>query len=65
MEVGDMTSEWVHFGDQKAKRMRGRVTYIHPKRRFYTVEFQLAGGRFSESYLFPGHGRIEADNRDQ
>ena len=64
MEVGDKTSEWVHFGDTRPERRTGTVTYIHPKRRFYTVEFETEVGRFSESYFFPAHGRIEQDNRD-
>lgn len=29
------------------------VTYIHPERRFYQVEFECPGGKFRESFLFP------------
>lgn len=64
MEVGDKPNEWVHFGETKAVRMMGTVTYIHPKRRFYTVRFDTETGSFSESYFLPGHGRIEADAKE-
>lgn len=63
MKVGDKTSEWVHFGETKAIRRTGTVTYIHPRRRFYTVRFETEIGSYEESYPFPGHGRIEADAR--
>ena len=64
MQVGDKTNEWVHFGEVKAKRMTGTVEYIHPQRRFYNVRFTTEAGSFTESYLFPGHGRIANDERD-
>lgn len=63
MEVGDKTTEWVHFGETKAVRRTGTVTYIHPQRRFYNVRFDTEIGSYEESYLFHGHGRIEADAR--
>ena len=28
----------------------GTVVYIHPKGRFYTVEFEIGGEKFRESY---------------
>lgn len=36
------------------KRLPCRVVYIHPERRFYTVEFrsEVTGDTFRESYLF-------------
>ena len=37
------------------KPIRGTVVYIQPKRRFYTVEFDLPGGKLRES--FPGAER--------
>lgn len=30
-----------------------RVVYIHPQRRFYSVEFQIAGRCFREAFYFP------------
>ena len=50
----------MQIGDTKAERvecvnavMRGKVVYIHPEERFYTVEFQGAFGSFRESFYFP------------
>lgn len=63
MEVGDKVNEWVHFGETHAQRRTGTVTYIHPKRRFYTVRFDTEIGSYSESYFFPAHGRVAADAR--
>lgn len=42
------------FGDIKATPMEGCVVYIHPERRYYTVEFffPLTGERFRQSYFF-------------
>lgn len=37
------------------KPIMGTVVYIHPKRRFHTVEFDLPGGKLRES--FPGAER--------
>lgn len=63
MEVGDTRSELVHIGDGMPTRQTGKVVYIHPKRRFYTVEFRFDGGSFRESYFFSAHGRIDRDDR--
>ena len=30
-----------------------RVVYVHPQRRYYTVEFAFDRGRFRESYWLP------------
>ncbi len=35
----------------KAQHM-GVVVYVHPKRRFFTAEFELPGGRVRESFQF-------------
>ena len=57
MQVGDHKSALIHFGDIEPTRETGTVTYIHPQRRFYTVEFNLPNGRtISETYYFPSHG---------
>ncbi len=34
------------------KILTGRVVYIHPERRYYTVEFRLFGWTFRESFYF-------------
>lgn len=41
------------------------VVYIHPQRRFYTVEFksEVTGATFRESFLFPGRDGAEWKNR--
>lgn len=41
------------------------VVYIHPQRRFYTVEFksEVTGATFRESFLFPGRDGAEWENR--
>jgi hypothetical protein len=39
------------------KPLQGRVIYIHPDRRYYTVELTtIKGSIFRESYYFPGRG---------
>lgn len=54
----------ISFGDESPKAHSGRVSWIHPRRIFYVVEFNLDGGTFRESYFFPrrrgtevGHGK--------
>ena len=63
MKVGDRVSELVSFGDTTPLRKTGTVVYIHPERRFYVAEFEFEKGRLRESYLFPGLGRTEADEK--
>ena len=50
MNVGDTVAERVTALDAM---MRGKVVYIHPEERFYTVEFQGLFGSFRESFWFP------------
>ena len=65
MDIGDKSTELVHFGDCQPIRRTGRVVYIHRDHRFYIVEFEFDKGKFCESYLCPGHGRTEADDRER
>lgn len=44
IKVGSVVTEYV---DAVGKSMKGRVVYIHPKKRFYTVRFPCG---FCESY---------------
>lgn len=38
----------------EATEMTGKVVYIHPERRFYTLEFQNEKGfRWRECYFYP------------
>lgn len=53
MEIGDLKTEHVHFGDVKPRKMTGRVVWIHPQRRFYVVAFDVGGREIRESYYFP------------
>lgn len=44
-------AEYGMSGGTMLPRQRGRVVYIHPEGRFYTLEFIFARGSFRESYL--------------
>lgn len=58
MQIGDRRMEEpslnTTYGTWRSRPVEGRVVYIHPKRRFYTVEFYfpLTGWKFRESYFF-------------
>lgn len=44
----------IEYGMEGGTRLpseRGRVVYIHPEGRFYTLEFTFGRGSFRESYL--------------
>ena len=45
--VGEKTSEKI---DCLGIRKTGKVVYVHPAGRFYTVEFESLGGQFRESF---------------
>ena len=62
MEVGDRRTELIHYGDCSPTNGTGTVEYIHPAHKFYVVAFSYEKGTVRESYLFPGHGRTEADD---
>lgn len=62
-------SEWPQIGDEILARIefgmsggsclppaRGRVVYVHPKGRFYTLEFRYEKGSIRQSY--PIRGRL-------
>lgn len=57
MKIGErvtMIPETIMGMDDRGKPERwplaGRVVYIHPKERFYTVEFKTRGGPLRESF---------------
>ena len=54
MKIGDKSKEWIPsaFAPDKGEHVYGTVVYIHPQRRFYTVEFDFHGRTFRESYPF-------------
>ncbi len=66
MNIGDKRVETptmnTTHGDFKSVPVECRVAYIHPERRFYTVEFffPLTGWRFRESYYVEdrAHGPV-------
>lgn len=41
---------------REVEPVTGYVSYIHPKRRFYTVTFPFKSGSVRECYLFVGEG---------
>lgn len=62
MIVGDPIRRVPSFGNELTsldakKTLQGRVIYIHPERRYYTVELTTDKGHtIRESYYFPGRG---------
>lgn len=58
MNIGDKVSKIPEFllGNetsplrQKISPQTGTVVYIHPKGRYYTVEFKIGDGKVRESY---------------
>nr|DAI07149.1 MAG TPA: hypothetical protein [Caudoviricetes sp.] len=65
MQVGDRVCRAPTCGERgpALPPTRGRILYIHPERRYYTVEFYMPRGRkFRESYLI---GRGNAQERIQ
>lgn len=59
MKVGDMVlrqpSFYTSYGGAFGKPQMAQVVYIHPEKRFYTVEFLMerTGERFRECYYLP------------
>lgn len=52
MRVGDRVHCVPYYGGHISPPVQGRVIYIHPARRYYTVQFDMPRGRaFRESYL--------------
>lgn len=54
MNIGDKVRAFVTFGDTMPSEYTGRVVWIHPRRIFYVVEFELGERRekVRESYFF-------------
>ena len=53
MQIGELKTCRIHVGPGLARLKTGRVYYIHPQHRFYTVRFIGKGGPWSESFFFP------------
>ena len=55
MIVGDLVPNQSLTGlgrNHKPVTVPGRCVYIHPKRRYFTLEFNLPGGIVRENYHF-------------
>ncbi len=39
-----------HQGVVERRPLKGKITYIHPKRRFYVVTFETEGGPIREAF---------------
>lgn len=59
MNIGDkltrIPAARVYEHESRPRALPCRVVYIHPEKRFYTVEFQFpaTGWSFREAYYFP------------
>lgn len=51
-------------GFREPERYTGTVVYIHPERRFFTVEFKFANGKFRQSYFFPAKAAGDYSRKD-
>lgn len=47
IQIGDIVTRHIEATNRKAT---GKVVYIHPKDRYYTVEFDLGLYKFRESF---------------
>lgn len=56
MKVGDLREEIPSYGATvnalTAERMPCTVVYVHPRKLYYVVEFQMEGGPVRETYYF-------------
>lgn len=55
MQVGDRIGHLaptISDGMVRGRACPGTVIYIHPQRRFYTVQFDMPGGKCCESFYF-------------
>lgn len=70
MKVGDIVWKKPEFGMAKGQQsvpvQEGRVVYIHPQRRFYSVEFAFTRGGVTRTFrqAYPLRNRITAVTAD-
>lgn len=59
MRIGDERRVQLHMDDGTHHKVRvtGKVVYIDPKGRWYTVEVSLPGGTYRESFSLRGGDR--------
>lgn len=53
VKLGDEIVKEPRSGEGKGPARVGRVVYVHPEGRWYTLEFTYERGRFRESFLLP------------
>ena len=53
VKLGDEIVKEPRSGEGKGPARVGRVVYVHPEGRYYTLEFTCERGRFRESFLLP------------
>jgi len=51
-------------GVKNPRKYEGVVVYIHPERRFFTVEFKFEYGSFRQSFYFPARAAEDYCRRD-
>lgn len=66
MKIGDAVTKPLDWLDEaevsggrrlmKKTSLTGTVVYIHPRLRFYTLEFRLPHGSFRECFFFEVNG---------
>lgn len=70
MNVGDIVWKRPEFGASKGQQsvppLEARVVYIHPQRRFYSVEFTFTRSGVTRSFrqAYPLRNRITASTSD-
>ena len=65
IRVGDRRMETPEVGSSpgvEVKPQACRVVWVHPKQRFYTVEFQLPRGTYRQSYQIMNREEPKREN---
>lgn len=71
MKVGDKvyhlkpTYGGNRFFAPSGEKYEGTVVYIHPQRRFFSVEFKFKYYSFRQSFYFPARAAGDYDRRDK
>ena len=62
LRLGDKVQKNINWTDDEPSKRgapkknretaEGTVVYIHPRRRYYTLEFAFSGGKYRECYSF-------------
>ena len=65
VKVGDIVQERLQFESRSTRLYKGKVIYVHPKRRFYRAEFQLQRGKVTEAFLIKRYTWTDQDEADE